>query len=455
MKNSRFNVFFTYKDGTILGYNTQTRGLIELTKRDHEAYLKLSEGKNPEFLGEKELEDFINELARGKFLVPEHADELAQLKASYNITRFLGRSAGLTIVVTHKCNLACTYCYEERQPFSLTQEHIPSILELVEGMIHEARAKRFNISWYGGEPLLETEFISTLSERIELLCEKEDVNYKAHLVTNGTLLTRQVAQMLKEHKVVTAQLTLDGPPGVHDKRRCYQNGKGSFAEIINNIKQVHDLISIRIRVNVDIGNVNTAEEVLDYLESEGLKNKVSVYFAPVAAYTEKCASIEHECYSRKDFSAIEVSLMEKTMERGFAIDKSACLPRTTVIGCGLVGMFSMVIDAKGLIHKCWNTVGDENEAFSRLSMTGNEKKKVKLSDAASEKDNLSKWLAFDPFYFDKCRNCSLLPSCMGGCPWKVIGMGMQEPECPPWKHNIKERLWLYRECLNMEEGKKR
>jgi uncharacterized protein len=445
---------FQYDGGTILAYNSRTKALVEFSDRDYEAYLQLASGENPEFIDHEDAKTLMDELTRGNFLIKNDLDEYTQSKALFNVARFLTQGVGLTIVVTHNCNLACSYCYEQRTTDTLSDSTIPAIVDLAQNLIRERRPKKFHAAWYGGEPLLKPDFIDILADKLEKLCaEKEVDEYTGSIVTNGTLLTRDNAEMLKKRKVKSAQITLDGPPEIHDKRRPFLNGKGTFRAIVENIKQSHDLIMIKVRVNVDINNVERAEEVLDELEAEGLAGKIYVYFAPVDAITEKCAKIENTIYSREEFSAMEVELLRKTIERGFHLNKSAVLPITSSAGCSAISPYSMVIDAKQQIQKCWIPLGNEEEAIFKLPKVANGEKIEDLTGLLPEKDNFSKWLAFDPFAYEKCRECNMLPTCNGGCPYYVTCLKL-EPQCPTWKYNIKERLWLYRQCLEAEEKNK-
>ena len=455
MKASLFNLFFTYDDGTILGYNSKTMGLIELNKKEYEAYKLIANGENPGFLESSERQQIISEFEKGNFLIDNEVDELARIKVMYDTNRYLSTSAAMTIVVTHKCNLACTYCYEERQPHSQTNKDIPGIMKFIDVLLKEKRAKTFGVTWFGGEPLLKPSFIVNLSKRIIRRCKKDDIMYSSVIVTNGTLLTRETAKRLREHSVSRAQITLDGPPDTHDKRRPFTNGKGSFETILENIKQVHDFFKISIRVNVDMNNAEKAVELLELLDSRNIKRNVTVNFAPVQPYTDRCSPIANACYSKEEFSGMEISLLAESIARGFTIDISACLPRTKFINCGAVSLNSFVIDAKGQLHKCWNYIGNDDEAIANLSLSNppiNEGE-IEAQSNLPAKDNLTKWIAFDPFQFEKCKSCKILPSCLGGCVYPAV-VENGEPRCPTWKFNMKERVWLYRQCLMNEKKTK-
>ena len=48
--------------------------------------------------------------------------------------------------------------------------------------------KHLDVSWYGGEPLLATEVIYNLSDRLICLCEKHGIEYNSYMISNGSLL---------------------------------------------------------------------------------------------------------------------------------------------------------------------------------------------------------------------------------------------------------------------------
>ena len=74
----------------------------------------------------------------------------------------------LTLVVTHQCNFDCRYCLQKHEDVSMTKETaIKAIDAFISGICEGDKAQ---ISFYGGEPLLQKELIKELvrysSERI-------------------------------------------------------------------------------------------------------------------------------------------------------------------------------------------------------------------------------------------------------------------------------------------------
>jgi MoaA/NifB/PqqE/SkfB family radical SAM enzyme len=92
--------------------------------------------------------------------------------------------------LTYRCNNNCRHCWLRLPPNSKEQRRELSLTE-IKGIVDEARqlgCQRWNIS--GGEPLLRPEF----SEIFQYLTIKS-VSYR--LNTNGTLITPEIARLLK------------------------------------------------------------------------------------------------------------------------------------------------------------------------------------------------------------------------------------------------------------------
>src|SRR5205085_660783 len=123
-------------------------------------------------------------------------------------------------------------------------------------------------------PLLGKENLLSLSDQFIQRCTDAGVQYDAGIVTNGYLLDEKLCKQLKERKVNDAQITLDGPPEIHDKMRPLIDGGSSFWRIVKNLHHAIKYLHIRIRVNIDRKNFDRVEDLFKILENEGLASKL-------------------------------------------------------------------------------------------------------------------------------------------------------------------------------------
>ena len=95
------------------------------------------------------------------------------------------------ISVTQRCNLECPYCHREGQPQS-KDEMTPVDIARIARIAAELGARRLKLT--GGEPLLRED----IEEVLGLLNEAYAIE-EISMVTNGTLLTPQLAKNLKRN----------------------------------------------------------------------------------------------------------------------------------------------------------------------------------------------------------------------------------------------------------------
>ncbi len=366
----------------------------------------------------------LKNLEEGRFIMQEDFNELAYLKVMTSARRFGSRSLGLTIAPTLECNFACTYCYENHVNVTMNAETISALKHFLEK--ETTTIEQLGIAWFGGEPLLCMGILRDISHSILRLQKEHGFHFESGIVTNGYLLTKKKAEELHKLNVTKIQVTIDGPEEVHDRRRPLKNGKGTFYKILNNLVETSDILKdTSIRVNIDISNVKRVPELFDILDTYGLKEKVGIYFSPVQVFSNMCKDISANCLGYETFSRHEIHLYRKAVESGIRVWR---YPAPLFGYCGAVNLHSFVVDPYGNFHKCWNTVGMENEAVG------------KIGESPNMNAVLLKWLSWDPFEDRECRDCKFLPICMGGCPYLLR---TQERNCDPWKYNLGEMLNLY------------
>jgi len=416
-KPSRYNrIVHVPETDRYLLFNGLTTALVSLDREQFEKVRYLLDAdtcKPVEGMNER-TRQLYDTLVDGRFIIPRSVDELALLEVRYNVSRFTN-PLSLTILPTLACNLACTYCYERSRPDIMSKDTADAICAFVEDHARRERITSFNVTWYGGEPLLAASTIWDLSERFLRLSEQHNFRYSAAITTNGTLLTKDVADNLLRYNVTAAQVTVDGPKRIHDARRPFRNRKGSsFDTILENLENVVGTMDISLRINTDRRNAPFTEQLLQVFADRGWlgsDTRFYPYMAPVSKLTEACADIVQECCTAESYLEHSISFCKACAAFGVPIRTRAVyhFPVSVKYNCGAVSLNSMLIAPSGAIHKCGLTVSDDSESL------GNIREPLDLVNP-----NLLKWLSFDPFAFEACRECDLLPICLGACPKRAI-----------------------------------
>lgn len=218
MKASNYNFFIEHDDDSYLAYNSRSNSLAIIEKENFRKYSDF-------VLTGKEIDDsnLVEKLKEGYFLIDDDVDELKILRFQMYKDRMSEHTLSLTIAPTSDCNFRCVYCYEKKsiRKKSMTLEVEDAIIDLIKSV--KTTISSMNVAWYGGEPLLRFDVIERLSKRIIQICKENNIQYFSSIVTNGYLLTPEIAKKLAEYQIKNIQVTLDGPKETHDKRRMSKN----------------------------------------------------------------------------------------------------------------------------------------------------------------------------------------------------------------------------------------
>jgi uncharacterized protein len=139
----------------------------------------------------------------------------------------------VTLVLTHDCNLGCSYCYAGRKfRRSMGQGVRDQALNLAFSSA-PARGK-VQISYFGGEPTLEWDTLIDSVHKAREMASARDVALTQTMTTNGTTLTAERVAELANAGVYVA-LSIDGVRSAHEAHRPTMNGKSSFDDVIRGL----------------------------------------------------------------------------------------------------------------------------------------------------------------------------------------------------------------------------
>lgn len=433
--HSAFNAVIPLTNQRALAYNAYSGGMAVLDETELETYRRISTDP-ADRLNQK----IIDDLMRFGYITRQETDQFALLKSEYERQCSHPGNMCLSIAPTLACNFACDYCYQGLDKSSQYMQ--PDVLDAIMRYIEKSapQLNHLHVAWYGGEPLLQRRTIRKLAKRIIALCKANGISYGSMIATNGFLLSPRTAEFLYLHKVESIQITLDGPPDVHDRRRILRSGKPSFFKIIENVKRVIDTnpIKINARINIDARNCEPDQmnRLFEVLAENGLarNSNFSIYFAPVEAITSDCHDIAQVTLDKSRYARLELELFKIACKMGFT---GAPYPPRFRGKCAAIQPKGFVILPDGEMHKCWDTVSDRQKAVGSIF----------APEKLPTDERHMKWLRWSPFEVEECKTCSILPICTGACPLKFVHPGQvtgaASLPCVSWKHNIKDMLLLY------------
>lgn len=175
----------------------------------------------------------------------------------------------LWIHVTDICNLRCDYCYVHKGNRCLTEEACRLIVNALLSDVTNSYITEVELKFAGGEPLANHKAILYLSHLTKQTLEPYGVKVKLSIITNGTLVTSQLADTLKEMGF-TVMVSLDGL-GDYNNARRFANRKKSVTRVLRGV----DILTkpgIRptILTTVTDQNVRGLWELSEYVASKGL-----------------------------------------------------------------------------------------------------------------------------------------------------------------------------------------
>ncbi|MFQ6085614.1 MAG: radical SAM protein [Candidatus Bathyarchaeia archaeon] len=172
--------------------------------------------------------------------------------------------------VTSECNLTCKHCYRDagsRAPHELTTEEGKRLLEDV-----ASTGRGALVVLSGGEPLMRRDIF-------ELARHGTSLDLRLVMGSNGTLITREVAEELKASGILSVAISLDGArAGSHDS---FRGMPGAFEGAIVGAKACSEAgVNLQINITVTKYNYKEVPEILNIAERLGAQGIHLFHFVP-------------------------------------------------------------------------------------------------------------------------------------------------------------------------------
>jgi uncharacterized protein len=330
----------------------------------------------------------------------------------------------LSLAVAQKCNLGCTYCYAQQGDFggpamSMPEETAAASVDLLFGDIGEG--ERVNLSFLGGEPLLNRPVIRAATRRAVALATEKGCRVTFSITTNGTRVTPSDATFFEEHGFAVT-VSLDGIGAVHDALRPFRSGRGSYDAVIANVAPLLEAqrrMQVSARVTVTPSNL-APRETLDALVALGFH---SVGFSPLLRSPTGAGEMTHDDLAAMLDGMVDCGAeFERRVVAGerypFAnavnalreIHRGTHRPYPCGAGAGYFG-----VSAEGALSSCHRFVGDEAGAMGDVV-------------GGVDRGRQAAWLLDRHVHRQEpCSGCWARYLCGGGCHHEVISRG--RPAC--------------------------
>ncbi|MBK6514130.1 MAG: radical SAM protein [Polyangiaceae bacterium] len=136
----------------------------------------------------------------------------------------------VALVLTRACNLSCGYCFAgDKVKARMTPEVASAAIDLALDRA-DAAGERLELSFFGGEPLLEWDLLIELAAEARARADTRGMKIALQVTTNGTLLDAGRVSTLADLGVHVA-LSHDGTAWAHDTNRRTRGDRGTHAEV--------------------------------------------------------------------------------------------------------------------------------------------------------------------------------------------------------------------------------
>lgn len=367
-------------------------------------------------------------LLRDSVLMLTEAAELLRSDTADEVRRQWQESGQLVVMPTERCNLRCSYCYQDFQKPGMRPDLVAGVMQYLERTLPEHST--FDLAWFGGEPLMQVATVERVTTHFTRLQQQHAVRGSVSVTTNGYGLTDPVVGRLAEAGVGVYQITVDGPSEVHDSQRRHINGAGTYARILGNVDRVLAACAAKVvlRVNVDTERAESATTIRRWLDEEIFPrysahgSRFEVHVVPI--WEADTTSIDGICLTELSRFLVWADVLAA------AVDGNDCgtwfvaaLRQLGGLACYAGRPNSYVVGADGTVYKCTVALDLPENQVGTLGADGT---------LTLDRDRERVWTGQSLLTDGTCASCAFSRSCQGlFCPLLRLQTGSQP--CPTEK----------------------
>ncbi len=386
MKPSLYNHIIRRRGRPQLLFNILSRRLLELSPVQSAMYggLVVPITRNLMNLRDPAVEQFLQLLVDQGFFITDERQEPLELELASHQFRFDTGRLCLWVQNTTRCEENCPDCPYQPEPKDMGQ----AALESLEGLVASRAGclRQLEVVWFGGEPTLNWEPISRLNRSFTAKASSDGFLYKWGIVSNG-----------RSHHLKTIHISTETPAHVWLNLESLDSGEFETHRsiLLASLQGIEDLI-------------------------RRLPPLSRIRLQPNRPSARLCRNLNGLCQRTPNFGDDEWEVVRRLIESGFHVVN---LPEPALVPCLAADPQSFIMDVDGNLYKCWNSVGHPQRGLPGIE------------DLMHY--NFIRWLDWNPYRVYHCRNCNILPWCLGGC--------LDRPgdeDCGQWRYSLREMLKL-------------
>jgi uncharacterized protein len=170
------------------------------------------------------------------------------------------------------CNLGCSYCFflDKEELYEGSRFHMSDedLERYISQLISAHSSPTVTVAWQGGEPTLMGLDFYRRAVEIQEQYRRPGMVFENTIQTNGTLLTDEWCEFLKEHNFLVG-ISIDGPKPLHDVHRVTKKGKGTFDKVMRGLRLLQKYeVEYNVLTTVNSVNGDFPLEVYQFLRDE-------------------------------------------------------------------------------------------------------------------------------------------------------------------------------------------
>ena len=290
-------------------------------------------------------------LVRKWFYVPTSMNDRELFNQTLSIAKMSDRrkDKSFTILTTTACNARCFYCFEKGTPaYDMSVETARDVVAYIRSLYQEGSFIRLH--WFGGEPLCNPKAIDIICSELKA----SGIPFSSKMTTNGFLLSEDMAaKAAGQWNLQSVQITLDGTEDIYNRAKAYiYPSTNAYQKVMSNLSHLKENgVSLSIRLNADMYNVNNLHELVDEL-GKLFPDPSSVYIgiAPLMEHAGAFPIVRDEEARTGLFTSLK-ELSDHIESLGFATGRG--LFKTIRTGCCEADSpHAIVIMPDGSLRRC-------------------------------------------------------------------------------------------------------